>query len=274
MPATGYTDRQCRQTDSVRRRKVPSSAPGSARMHRMRGQHAGLIVWDVDGTLIPADLRWLRRAVARTYAIEEQAVVFPGARVHGYTDESIVVDTAIASGIEPTIAEHGIPRFHQELAQVMQEGEQELARDQPAYPGAAATIEALDTAGFVQTVLTGNLRTAAETKLRVTGLISSLDLDIGAFGSDARDRFELPAVIADRYTAKYSNSFDPARVVVVGDAPNDIACARHAGLHVIVVTHRASHDELASHSPDSIIDALQPDTVLSAVKTLVGITER
>jgi hypothetical protein len=25
---------------------------------------AGLVVWDVDGTLIPADLRWLRRAVA------------------------------------------------------------------------------------------------------------------------------------------------------------------------------------------------------------------
>ncbi|MFD6353214.1 hypothetical protein [Nocardia tengchongensis] len=53
----------------------------------MGAEHAGLIVWDIDGTLIPADLRWLRRAVARTYAIAENAVVFLTARVHGYTDE-------------------------------------------------------------------------------------------------------------------------------------------------------------------------------------------
>ncbi|WP_238846120.1 hypothetical protein [Nocardia terpenica] len=67
----------------------------------MCAEYVGLVVWDVDGTLIPADLRWLRRAVARTYAIQEGEVVFPTARVHGYTDESIVVDTAVASGVSP-----------------------------------------------------------------------------------------------------------------------------------------------------------------------------
>jgi phosphoglycolate phosphatase len=66
---------------------------------------AGLVVWDVDGTLIPADLRWLRRAVARTYDLTEDTVVFPGKRVHGYTDESIVVDTAVCSGIDAESAE-------------------------------------------------------------------------------------------------------------------------------------------------------------------------
>ena len=63
---------------------------------QMSSAPAGLVVWDVDGTLIPADLRWLRGAVARTYQIEEEAVVFPNRRVHGYTDESIVVDTQSA----------------------------------------------------------------------------------------------------------------------------------------------------------------------------------
>jgi hypothetical protein len=52
--------------------------------------------------------------------------------VHGYTDESIVVESAVASGVSHEAAEHGIARFHDELANVMSEGEEELARDQPA----------------------------------------------------------------------------------------------------------------------------------------------
>jgi hypothetical protein len=43
---------------------------------RVAGSRTGLVVWDLDGTLIPADLRWLRRAVARTYELSEGAVVF------------------------------------------------------------------------------------------------------------------------------------------------------------------------------------------------------
>lgn len=239
-------------------------------MLAMCAEYVGLVVWDVDGTLIPADLRWLRRAVARTYAIQEGEIVFPTARVHGYTDESIVVDTAVASGVSPDEAEHGVTRFHEVLASVMAEGEQELARDQPAYPGAAEAIAALDDHGFVQTVLTGNLRTAAEFKLRVAGLDSRLDLTIGGFGSDARDRFELPAVVAERFAARYSEPLDAGRAVVIGDAANDIACARHGGFRVIAVAHRLTRDELAQHSPDAILDDLEPNTVVATVESLIG----
>ena len=70
------------------------------------------MVWDVDGTLIPADLRWLCRSIARTYGIAEAAVIFPEKKVHGYTDESIVIDTAIASGIASSDAAAGVTRFH------------------------------------------------------------------------------------------------------------------------------------------------------------------
>ncbi|MEV2218478.1 haloacid dehalogenase-like hydrolase [Nocardia vinacea] len=236
----------------------------------MSVEYAGLVIWDVDGTLIPADLRWLRRAVARTYAIQEVDVVFPAARVHGYTDESIVVDTAISSGVPPELAESGIERFHEVLAQVMTEGEQELARDQPPYPGAAEAIVSLDERGFVQTVLTGNLRAAAEFKLRVAGLDTHLDLSIGGFGSDARERFALPAVVAKRFATRYGGPLDTSRTVVIGDAPNDIACARHAGFRVIAVAHRIGREELAEHSPDEILDRLEPNYVVSAVESLVG----
>lgn len=215
-------------------------------------------------------MRWLRRAIARTYSLAEADITFPATRVHGYTDESIVVDTALASGIPAPTAELGVERFHQKLAEVMTEGASELARVQPAYPGAADTIALLHEHGFLQTVLTGNLRSAAEVKLQVNGLDPYLDFDIGAFGSDARDRFDLPAVVSQRYSSRYVNRLDPARTVVIGDAPNDIACARHAGFRVVVVTHRTSREELAQHSPDAIVDALEPDMVVALVESLAG----
>ncbi|MGW4369284.1 haloacid dehalogenase-like hydrolase [Nocardia takedensis] len=231
--------------------------------------HVGVVVWDVDGTLIPADLRWLRRAVARTYHLEESTVVFPSARIHGYTDESIVVDTAIASGIDAAAAEEGFGRYAEILMAVMAQGQEELARDQAAYPGAAETIAALAENGFVQTVLTGNLRVSAEFKLEVVGLAADLDLNLGAFGSDARERFDLPAFVDRRYRARFGNPLDPARTVIIGDAPNDIATARHAGFGVVAVAHRQPAEELAQHSPDAIIDRLEPDAVLQAVRAAI-----
>lgn len=232
--------------------------------------NTGLVIWDIDGTLIPADLRWLRRAVARTYELDEKDIVFPTRRVHGYTDESIVVDTAIESGIERAMAEQGVRRFHVELATVMAEGEAELARDQPAYPGAAESIDALHQAGFVQTVLTGNVRAAAEVKLRVAGLDQYLDLDIGAFGSDDRDRFALPAIVSQRFTAQYGSHLTGSNAVIVGDAQNDIACARYAGFQAIAVAHRLSSTDLAEYSPDAILERFTPDAVVATVKSLLS----
>lgn len=226
-------------------------------------------MWDVDGTLIPADLRWLRRAVARTYDIQEDAVVFPAKRVHGYTDESIVVDTAVCSGVQPELAEAGIPRFRDVLVQVMDEGRSELAREQAAYPGAADTVSALHQCGFVQTLLTGNLRAAAEVKLSVAGLDGLLDLSIGGFGSDARDRFELPAIIAQRFAVHYGQPLDPRRTVLIGDAPNDIATARYAGFAVVAIAQRIGRDELVRHEPDAVLDGLIPDELVSMVSSLI-----
>src|SRR5689334_174194 len=113
---------------------------------------AGLVVWDIDGTLIPADLRWLRRSIAKTYDLVESDVIFPESEVHGYTDESIVLDTAIHSGVGARAAKNGSAKFHQVLIQVMVAGRDGLSRSRPAYPGARETIKALHGEGFLQTV--------------------------------------------------------------------------------------------------------------------------
>ena len=60
--------------------------------------------------------------------------------MHGYTDESIVIDTAITSGIAASDAEAGVARFHQVLADVMEAGRDELAHVQPPYPGVEKAV--------------------------------------------------------------------------------------------------------------------------------------
>ena len=62
-------------------------------------------------------------------------------------------------------------------------------------PGAGQTLAALaELPDFIQTVLTGNLRAVAETKLRVFDLDRFIDVEIGAYGDDESDRPKLVAV--------------------------------------------------------------------------------
>jgi hypothetical protein len=55
------------------------------------------------------------------------------------------------------------------------------------------------------------MRYAAETEPRVAGLDSHLRLDLGAYGSDSRDRLELHAVVADRYLDQFGSATDGPR---------------------------------------------------------------
>ncbi|MFF2555054.1 HAD family hydrolase [Nocardia sp. NPDC058058] len=185
----------------------------------MSMERAGLVIWEVDGTLIPAQ---------------------------------------------------DVEEFHQQLDDVAAEGESQSARDQHAYPGAADTLETLDAHGFVQTILTENPRSAAELALRAAGLDRHIDFDIGAFGSEAPDRFDLPAIVAERFKSKYGKPLAPAHTVVIGDAPHHIACARDARFGVIVVAHRTPREELAQHSPDAILDMLNPNVVVALAQSLTS----
>lgn len=238
----------------------------------MGHQDHGVVIWDIDGTLIPADRRWLHRAIARTYELDQSDVRFPDGRVCGYTHESIVVDTAINSGIAVVDAEQGFARFERHLLEVMDEGRLEIARDQAAYPGAVDSIAALANAGFVQTVLTGNLRAAAEFKLGALGLDHRLNLDIGGYGSDARDRRQLADIVARRFAATYGHPLRPSRTLIIGDTPNDVACARHAGFAIAIVNHQAaSRDHASQRRPDAVLDCLDPSRVVAVANELTTV---
>ena len=103
-------------------------------------------------------------------------------------------------------------------------------------------------------LVTGNYEAIARLKLRRAGIGHWFDTGIGAFGSDAEDRAELPA-IARRRAGAPGAPYPRERTIVIGDTPRDIACAHGDGLRcVAVATGPYGVDELSG------ADAVARDT--------------
>lgn len=99
-------------------------------------------------------------------------------------------------------------------------------------------------------LVTGNYEAIARLKLRRAGIGRWFDAGIGAFGSDAEDRTELPA-IARRRAGGAGAPYPRELTIVIGDTPRDVACAHADGARsVAVATGPFGVDEL--HAADAV----------------------
>jgi phosphoglycolate phosphatase len=104
-------------------------------------------------------------------------------------------------------------------------------------------------------LLTGNYRETAFIKLNRAGLDHYFSH--GSFGCNDTDRNMLAERAIELTESWYGQRADPSRMVVIGDTPRDIECARHAGLHAVAVsTGHYKRDDLARHKPDMLLDGL------------------
>jgi phosphoglycolate phosphatase-like HAD superfamily hydrolase len=86
-------------------------------------------------------------------------------------------------------------------------------------------------AGTVLALGTGNLEQSARMKLAAHGL--DRYFETGGFGEDGIERDALIAAGIARAQSRYRMGF--ARVVVIGDTPADVACARANRVHSLGV---------------------------------------
>lgn len=210
-----------------------------------------LLLLDIDGTLLRtrgAGRTALDHAFVRVHGWEDAT---EGVEIAGATDAGILNDVGRRFGV----VDHDAVReaYLQELARLLRE------------PGRAAPIEgvhaALPQLGAVAelALLTGNWRVGAALKLAAAGLP---DFGLrGAFGDDSADRGALVPVARER-----CGGWPVEEVVILGDTPGDIACARAGGARVIVVeTGFASASALRSAGPDLQVADLESglDAVLA-----------
>lgn len=192
----------------------------------------GLILWDLDGTL----LRW---TAGRAYESSHEAVVrerflgqvSPVPEARGLTDYELLMALVPCPFLPPAPSS-------EDLADLLAELDQRcVGRDISGAlrvnPELLAVVADAELLGWRNLLLTGNTRARAEWKLSSVGLLGAFDWDNSAFGGEPLSRVALCAAAVARCGERFGPSVP---VVVVGDSRRDIAAAKLAGVPIVATT--------------------------------------
>ena len=227
-----------------------------------------VVLWDIDGTLVRSNggrvsVSAFLRAL-REVAELQHDLPYPKDSA-GKTDEQIALEVLVSAELAEEAAIGLLPAFRQLYLSELEAAREQLVPDLRVLPGVPAALQALRDRGVTQSLLTGNLEPIARLKLTCAGLSDYVDFELGAFGSDHRDRTCLVPITRQRLRER--RGMPSADIVVVGDTPRDIACARAGGARVVAVaTGNVPREVLAQHAPDVLLDDLRDsDALLEAL---------
>lgn len=223
-----------------------------------------LILFDIDGTLIVTG-RAGQRAMTRAFeAMCGLADALQRVDVAGRTDRIIMTDALSSSG--RALDEPFVEQFRIVYADFLRE---ELQRDgvgrKGTLPGVPALLDQLAVRPDVSlALLTGNFRVSAEIKLAHFGLWRYFAW--GAFADDAVERNDLLPVALSRAEADGLSGLGASDVIIVGDTPHDITCARSGGARVVAVaTGNYTAEQLRAHEPDVLFEDLADPSAFLAL---------
>jgi phosphoglycolate phosphatase-like HAD superfamily hydrolase len=212
-----------------------------------------LCLFDIDGTLVStggAGQAAFVVTLAKDFGITDPTSA--SVEFSGRSDRAITMDMLALHGIAPTedVWERFRVAYVRRLAEVL-----------PAYkgcvlPGVVPLLEQLSARGDTALgLLTGNVQQAARNKLTHYGLWDWFPF--GGFGDEYTDRCDIAAA-ALAAGRRHLNGTAHREVVVIGDTPNDIRCARSIGALVVAVpTGSTSIDVLRAAEPDVLVETLE-----------------
>jgi phosphoglycolate phosphatase len=229
-----------------------------------------VILWDIDGTLVRSNggrvaVTAFLRALRLSCQLDRD-LPYPNDS-GGKTDPQIALEMLMAASIGEPDAARALDAFGETYLSELQGQRDALVTDLRVLPGVSTLLDELHERGVVQSLLTGNLEPVARLKLACAGLDHHLDFDLGAYGSDHADRSSLVPIVRTRLRQRFGQSADQTPILVVGDTPRDIACARAGGVPVIAVaTGNFTREQLAQHQPEALFDDLSDtDAVLATL---------
>jgi phosphoglycolate phosphatase-like HAD superfamily hydrolase len=207
------------------------------------------LLFDLDGTLLltgNAGIRAMQRAGRQLFGA---GFSVENVKVAGRLDPEIYEDAARRSKVTDPMRYHG--EFRALYLQILAE---EIGADPDRVEALPGIPELLDrvcarddlTVGLV----TGNYREAAALKLEGAGIGIERFFPT-AFGDEAVDRRALVALALGRLRGRIEVPFDARRVIVIGDTPSDVDCARaNGGRCVGVATGRFTESDLRAAGAD------------------------
>jgi phosphoglycolate phosphatase len=235
-----------------------------------------LVLFDIDGTLVltgGAGVRAMNRAFEEIVSSGDGTPArgwsrhLDGIPVAGRTDWIILHDALARVG--RALDENLFNQLRERYVTLLR---QEIAHPGTGFngtlPGVRTLLDALEPRHDLYLgLLTGNFREGAQIKLERFDLWRYFRC--GAFGDDAADRNALVPVALERATACGIPALEPADVVVIGDTPNDIACAQAVGaISIGVATGSYTADQLRSCGATVVFDTLEDtDDVVRVLRT-------
>ena len=206
-----------------------------------------LVLFDIDGTLVHTGGAGVK-AFAQTFATEFNARNgVEQMKFAGRTDTGLVREFFGHHGIPPTP-----DNFSRFFAAFVHWLDHILAQSQSAEcPGVRDWLRDLRTLPQSPLIglLTGNIQLGAEIKLRHFNLWQ--EFEIGGFADDHEDRDQIAHAARRRGSRRLGRELRGEEILVIGDTPLDIRCARAIGARVLAVaTGGATIKELQQHKPD------------------------
>ncbi len=227
-----------------------------------------LVLFDIDGTLLLTDGAGrvaIRQALEAVYGTSG---AMEGYNFHGKTDPQIIVELMSSAGLEEGEVRARMSEIWPIYLEIL-DRELEVRRAEKGItvlPGVADLLAALESRpGVSLGLLTGNIEKGAKLKLAAAGV--PWLFDAGAYGSDSEVRSEIARVAVERSRSVVGT---PAAILVVGDTPEDIACARAVdALALAVATGRHGTDELEEAGADAVFaDFGDTEAVLQCIQSL------
>jgi phosphoglycolate phosphatase-like HAD superfamily hydrolase len=209
-----------------------------------------LVLFDVDGTLIRTQGAGIK-AFERTFASEfKLSGATDGVEFAGRTDPSIVREVFDQCKIEPS--PENFKRFFGTyvfwLDHLLSKTNGGICVGVWNFINGLMSMPVPPMLGL----LTGNIRLGAEIKLRYFHLWEQFQT--GAFGDDDENRDHLAGLAQKRASSKLGAALSGSEILVVGDTPLDIQCARAIQAKVIAVgTGGYTLDELKPFKADWLV---------------------
>ena len=207
------------------------------------------LLFDIDGTLLVTNQAGgsaIQIALQNEFGLPSPSVDISFA---GRTDRSILTELLRRNRLPDD--DKNVARLRRSYTSVFPEV---LKRNGGrVLPGVVPLLEQLSARDDLQVcVMTGNLPETATRKLEHFGLAHFVQWIVGGDLSD--NRIELAARAAKKLERE---QIQTNTVVVIGDTPDDIRCARSINASVMAVcTGGFSRDQLQQHQPDHLLEDL------------------
>jgi phosphoglycolate phosphatase-like HAD superfamily hydrolase len=241
---------------------------------KIQNQTLRVLLWDIDGTLMQST----RAGAFKEYFAPAMREVYGSSgslaemSVSGMTDSQIAYEALQGEGFSTEKVFSKIDEFMVKLGEGMTRFVSEQKEPYRLLDGAREILEETGkNPQFINAILTGNFTVGAEIKLKHFDLWKYFENQPNTFGEISHDRRKLAGTAAKNIKKFLQVELNHDQFIVIGDTPNDIACARSLGAKMISVATGRNHpmSELAEYKPDVLLENLS-DTkkVLQILETL------